>query len=408
MAMFYSINKEAYTDELDENYFQSQGFADYFMTVLDSEISEAVYKDSKDFVTTEEGYRIYYEAAFNTVKKQARYGTVYYSFNLYSMKNYSFIIINMPRAKIYTNIGIYSLGEAEEFLKENNGKTVSIINGNMQADAKILENVWPNYKDRFSGTYYYTNTKYDEEGYGEKSDISILEKSEITDYSSEDIIYEDYNINDFLIYIKYEEEFNLSSYDTYIIEIIKVLDKYENLIYISIPICGVLTAIFIAYLIMAIGYKKNKEGIDLNDIDKIPLEIVLGIILAVSAIMMVLIDNFYSTSTMYYKLYLSAIITEYLIIYVLVAIGMTTIIKRIKAKTIIKNTITWRLLVLCQKLLKKVKEIFCVLTKRANTTLKIIIYILVYLIAILCVAAIFGGGRNNNYHRYRDYNVCIL
>lgn len=207
----------------------------------------------------------------------------------------------------------------------------------------------------------------------------------------------------------YEEEFNLGSYATYIIGILNTLGPYENAIYISIPICGTLSAVIVIYLIISIGYKKGKEGIDLNDIDRIPIEILLGIILSVIALVIILVEIFYGAQTIYYKLYLSAIITEYLIIYVLFAIGITSIIKRIKAKTIVKNSVTYRVLKLCQKLLAKLKKGFDVFTERINITWKIIAYSLIYMFIMIFMFALFDGAeRNCNYYGHGNNCIYIL
>lgn len=220
--------------------------------------------------------------------------------------------------------------------------------------------------------------------------IEEQKRTSITD--AEDVIYVSYSIEDFEIYMSYEEEFNLGSYATYIIGILDALGPFENAIYISVPICGVLAAVIAIYLVISVGYKKGKDGIDLNDIDKIPIEILIAIILSVIGLIAILVDNFYGTQTIYYKLYLSAIITEYLLIYVLFMIGMTSIIKRIKAKTIIKNSITYMILKLFKRVFIRLKKGFDTFTERLNVTWKIIAYSLIYLFTMIFMFAIFDGA----------------
>lgn len=212
---------------------------------------------------------------------------------------------------------------------------------------------------------------------------------------AEDIVYVDYSIEDFEIYMTYEEQFNLGSYATYMIGILNALAPFENAIYVSVPICGVLSAVIMIYFIISIGYKKGKDEIDLNDIDKIPIEILIGVIVFAIALVAILVDQFYGTATIYYKLYLSAIITEYLVIYVLFMIGMTSIIKRIKAKTIIKNSITYKVLKLCQKLLTKLKKGIDVFTERLNITWKLIGFCLIYLFVMVFMFILFNGAERN-------------
>lgn len=370
------------------------------MNALRSEIHTLIHNDNKNYISGEDGIRIYYTT---TRGNEFSY-----------LKNCNFVIRYLPRNKVYTNIGypsLYSLEEMKNYLENQHGKKISILKGEIGADTNILEYTWENYKNTFIGEYYYSESEYYKElddygreninlytgavvdaqkGISEDGATAITqEKTSIID--AEDIVYVDYSIEDFEIYMTYEEEFNLGSYATYIIGIIDTLQNYENAIYISVPICGVLTAVIMIYLVISIGYKKGKEGIDLNDIDKIPIEILIGIIISIISLVVLLVEIFYGTQTIYYKLYLSAIITEYLIIYVLFMIGMVSIIKRIKAKTIIKNSITYKVFKLCQKLLTKLKKGIDVFTERLNITWKLIGFCLIYLFTMVFMFVLFDG-----------------
>ncbi|MDE5830750.1 MAG: hypothetical protein K2H53_03630, partial [Clostridia bacterium] len=276
MAMFYSINKESYRNEINKQYFESEDFADYYMNALRSEIYTLIHNDNKYYISGEDGIRIYYTT---TRGNEFSY-----------LKNCNFIIRYLPRNKVYTNIGypsLYSIDAMKDYLEKQHGKKLLIINGEIEADTNILEYAWENYKNTFDGEYYYSNEEYHKEldDYGQEGlglyrgaivDVEqnqLLKNSEVVMYdqnisssqaAADDVIYVNYNIEDFEIYMTYEEEFNLGSYATYIIGIIDALLPYENAIYISVPICGVLSAIIVIYLIMAVGYKKGKDGIDLN------------------------------------------------------------------------------------------------------------------------------------------------
>ena len=390
MAMFYSINKENYNNELNKEYFESEDFADYYMNTLRSEIHTLIHNDNKNYIKGEDDIRIYY----TTIKGNE------FSY----LKNCNFVIRYLPRNKVYTNIGypsLYSIEEMKKYIENQPGKKITILSGEVQADTNILEYTWENYKNTFIGEYYYSESEYYKEldDYGKESvDLytgAIVDVKTDTSFSRadlEDLIYVNYSIEDFEIYMTYEEQFNLGSYATYIVGILNTLQHFENLIYISVPICGVLAAVMSIYLVISVGYKRGKEGIDLNDIDKIPIEILISIILAVIGLIVILVDNFYGTQTIYYKLYLSAIITEYLLIYVLFMIGMTSIIKRIKAKTIIKNSITYRVLRICKKIFIKLKKGLDTFTERLNVTWKIIGYSLIYLFTMILMFTIFDGA----------------
>ena len=390
MAMFYSINKENYNNELNKEYFESEDFADYYMNTLRSEIHTLIHNDNKNYIKGEDDIRIYY----TTIKGNE------FSY----LKNCNFVIRYLPRNKVYTNIGypsLYSIEEMKKYIENQPGKKISILSGEVQADTNILEYTWENYKNTFIGEYYYSESEYYKEldDYGKESvDLytgAIVDVKTDTSFSRadlEDLIYVNYSIEDFEIYMTYEEQFNLGSYATYIVGILNTLQHFENIIYISVPICGVLAAVMSIYLVISVGYKKGKEGIDLNDIDKIPIEILISIILAVIGLIVILVDNFYGTQTIYYKLYLSAIITEYLLIYVLFMIGMTSIIKTIKPKTIIKNSITYRVLRICKKIFIKLKKGLDTFTERLNVTWKIIGYSLIYLFTMILMFTIFDGA----------------
>ena len=94
---------------------------------------------------------------------------------------------------------------------------------------------------------------------------------------------------------------------------------------------GVFIIIFI-YLIAAIGHSKNKEGIDFNDLDKIPIEIILAVgVTIVICILGLVVTNIDRINLEYYKISNSLILTGYFISYILTAVMLVTIIKRIKA-----------------------------------------------------------------------------
>jgi len=409
MSVVYSTAKDTYSNYLDTGYFESDNFGQYIMNTLSTEIYNLIHKDPELYMVTTDGNRIY------------QYRNYYYKDNtrrnLFSLKNCDFVILYKPTGKIETSIDVNENNSSIEsllsYIDTKEGEKIYISEGKMQKGPVSIKDKWEHYKDYFVGSYYYTNGKYyDSKGDYEKSlgdyglSIEDNEKSELgykfktentdtivnmndTEYTNSK--YVEYNIDDFDIYITYEKEFELNSYDTYNLGVVKTLSGYEDVLYIAVPICAIMTCVIIIYLIISIGYKKEKEGVDLNDIDKIPLEIVLAIIITVITIVMAIITNFYSTRPEYYKLYISGIITVYFIIYIMFAIGITTIIKRIKAKTFIRNTITWRALKLCKKLLIKLKEFVNNFTAKLKTTWKVTLGIIAYILLMLIILMFFGG-----------------
>ena len=286
-----------YSRQLDSTYFESEEFAVYFMENLRQEMRSLIYSDSNSVTYTieEDGTRIYYNR--------------YLTRQFLGLKNSSYVIIYHPRNKIYTNIG-YALEEVNleqmvKYIEIQKGTKIHIQNGQIKTDSNAMKEEWERYKDWFSGTYYYTEpldvndkeqsvidsiTLQIEE---QKKKIELGEErnettnwnmteSEKTDENLLDAnmddsgkIYVDYDVNDFEIFINYEEEFASDAFDKYMLNLMKMLQKYEDALYVAVPISGIFIAIIIVYLIMAIGHKKDKEEIELNDIDKIPVEIVI-------------------------------------------------------------------------------------------------------------------------------------
>lgn len=404
LSIFYSVNKRVYENYLDENYFESQAFVNNYMYALREEVHSLIYNTNNPHYIGKGGTRLFY-----------RYNT----YNFFSdLDECKFLIIHNGGNKVYTNVEDYdfmTLDEIRDYIQNLDGKKFSVVEGNLKTDSKVLQEQWENYVDMFQGSYYYTQDKYlNSEDY-EKATMDELynklsakieeiernqqEKGEDTSVNfnivdeaakekenvGQDIVYVDYDISDFSIYISYKEQLKLNSYDTYILNILENLQDYEDVIYVSVPICGILTVIIITYLIMAIGYKKNKEGVELNDIDKIPLEIVFCVLIGIIVLITAVTVSFTETRHDYYKLFLSEIITAYSVIYILSAITLTTIIKRIKAKTIIKNTITWKLLKLCKRIWKKIKKFCSVFTERISITGKVILISIIYFLTMVIV-----------------------
>lgn len=395
--MFYSVNKQAYSRELDGTYFQSQEFVAYYMSALREEITSLIHNDGDIYKVSEDDTRIYRRIN---------------SKNMFSgIKNCNFVIIYHPRNKVYTNLGypnIENLETMKEYIANQSGKKVSIVKGEIESDAPAIMDAWEEYRGIFQGTYYYTDSSYydlddyQKQKYEEriKEDtgysINTTEKGTIITESNglnmdeKGYIYVDYNISDFEVYMSYEEEL-VNTYDSSIINFLKTLQANEDLLYILVPICSICIVIILMYLIMAIGYKKNKEGVNLNDIDKIPIEIVLVIVLSIIILLFAVVDNIdgrmYSY-TDYSKLYVSAGVATYFVSYILSALTFTTIIKRIKAKTFIKNSITWRVLKLIKRILIRTKKSIDVFTASISITLRTIGIGVAYLVICMLVLAI--------------------
>lgn len=337
------------------------------MYALKDEIHSLIHNTDEAHIVTEDGTRIFYRPLYMT--------------SFANLKDCKYYIIHYPGNKIYTNTdNIYEESNIEKMQKqieELDGKKVYIVNGTIKTDSKIIQENWETYKGLFKGSYYYTKNQADyyssiedyekallnetytnlnnkinelqkgdtDEAIDYKTSVDIAGEIETAKKEAEgNIVYVDYNINDFAIVMSYKEELNNDVYDTYMINILKIVQEHEDLLYASVPICGILVVTIVAYLILAIGYKKGKNEIELNDIDKIPIEIIIAILFLLEAFVGYMVVTFNTTTVYdYYKLFISASVTAYLVTYVLVALTFVTIVKRIKTKTLIRNSITWRI-----------------------------------------------------------------
>ncbi len=248
------------------------------------------------------------------------------------------------------------------------------------------------YRGFFEIRYYYTH------------EVSIEEQ----EYSGTELrtTYDTSKYEDFEFYTTYEKEFVLNDYDNLAIAVLNKMSENENVIYFALPISSVLVLVITAYLVISIGYSKGKEGIDINDLDKQPLEILIIIVILICIIGCAVFELFGSNGMeKYYKLTLSGLVTAYLVMYTAIAILVTTFIKRVKAKLLLDTTIIgmfmkWVNRVLLKlknwldKARSKVKEESSILKSAKKTTTKVILCFVVYILVMVEIL-IFLGVREN-------------
>ena len=298
-------------------------------------------------------------------------------------KNLKYVIIYTPRNKAITNITrkVDTLDEMINIVNSANGKKVTILNGEIDTDSNAIKQVWSDYAESFTGSYYYIDNNESSKIYDKNQTNVVIQNS-----------YVEYDINDFEIYISYEEEFTQN--DRRIIEILKALMPYENLLYIAVPISGAILLLCAIYLEISIGYKKDKEGIDLNDIDKLPFEILLVIAGLALAIVLYILDNISYTFYQHFKLSLCIISTIYIVIYILFALLATTVIKRIKAKVFWKNTLFYKLCNLIDKLCQKIQKRINNFTFKISKIKRLAIFVVCYFIIMALIMILFNTAKN--------------
>ncbi len=164
----------------------------------------------------------------------------------------------------------------------------------------------------------------------------------------------------------------------------------------NIVISGALLAIFVYFIIISIGHKKDEEGIYTNILDKIPFEIISALeifLLFVEACIL----NF--TYLLFYEITDSNLINACLLFFILtgiaiyatLAVFLVTFIRRIKAKVFWKNTVIYMFFDKISNFIKKNIEI---IGNNLNTNAKIIcIFICFTIIQMFClIEAIFMGN----------------
>ena len=355
LSSYVILLKENYSYYNEEEYFNSQYFASRYMSYL----QKGVYS------------LIHYKNSYHSLKDkeiEIRYldndQTYYYS----DVKNGYFLIIYNDIA--LTNVELTNttttIEDIKYFIEKNeNAKNVNIIYGDIQSESEIIQNLGIQYLDGFKEVYYM-----------------------IDDNNKR--VYKETEVKDFEIYSSYIEEFKEHSKPAVINKLMKKISPVEKYSYFIIPVSAILIVLIFVYLIIAIGHEKGVLGIYLNDFDKIPLEIILFVALIIGCIPFIILESINEN----YNAIISLIITAFLLIYILFAICLHTIIKRIKAKTILKSSLSGKILIWIKKCVKtmysELKSIWETITYSTNLKLKVFLYFIFIAIIGILILMLFG------------------
>ncbi len=339
-----------------EKYFLSQSFGTEYMNYLRQNTDDMIH-NSTPYI----------------LKKDNEIEIHFITDDLYNnpVKNRYFLIIYKHKA--LTNVELTSqtntIQTIKKFIEQNpDSKKVNIIYGNVESDSEIIQSEGTQYLDMLTQKYY-------------------------TKDSNDYIEYITAEAKDLEIYSSYQEEFKENTY-------LKILNYIENNIPMIkehsdfiIPISSVLILLILIFLIISIGYKKGHKEIDLNDFDKIPLEIIVLLALIIVSIPFIISSDISNSL----EIEITLIITIYLIVYTLCAVLMTTIIKRIKAKKLLKTSIIGIVLLkfikLTESASEKFKKIKVTLADSTSISIKVFLYFMVIAITGLAILIIF----NNNF-----------
>ena len=362
-VMCIGIRNSDYLNE--EKYFKSEKFAyNYLMTLQDS-ADRLIHNNSLYDSVKDADMNIYYLDMQNSYSNYA------------TIKDMNFLIIYKNKA--ITNIRKNTINEIKEYInssQDSNTKKVDILDGSIQTDSDSISQYGDKYLGNFLITYYTTDTI--------RTDTKLDDGRYIEYISAE--------AKDFEIYSSYTEELNLSTERQMATSFLNMVAPINNNVYVFLPISALITLLLIIYLTSAIGYDGNEDStININTFDRIPIEIIAFCAMLIGCMPFILLEfaeNDYNAIN-------SIAITAYFVIYICTVITMTTVIKRIKAKQLLKTSITGKVLVwclqICKKIVKKMNEIWNTITYSPNTTAKVIITTGLTVLGWLVIIAISGN-----------------
>ena len=354
VSSFYAITFSTYNYNSKKEYFESPSFAHTVEDSIEGLAHNLIY-------AREINYRSIFQDGDNRIFVVTENAP-----NMWEIKNNSFLIIY--ENKVFTNLNIpnFTLDELRQTMAKNmqNQKYVSMVKGDIFSNSDYLTKYLKSNENYLKGNAfdYYTienneiiPSDISVEEFGEYQ-IEIYEDSEELNLS--DRVYKRATIDDFEIYITYDEDFVAESSKNIILDNLGLVKPYKTAIYIAIPLSIVLLMIIDVYLINSIGYEKNKEGIVISDFDKVPFEIILvvfGICLGIC--MAILYDSADPLYKIDLKTFLTLAISFYAINIVFVEIIFVTFIKRIKAKVFLKTCLFGKVIIFVFNIIKKLIEI---------------------------------------------------
>ena len=341
----FSIILEESGEYDEEKYFSSESFVGSYMGALSNTISDFIHNNDMYYSLQDGEIEIHYSPG---------------NLNYYVGAQDAYFLI-IYKNKALTNVELIdstnSIEKIKTYINKNEeSKHVNIIYGNIDTDKEIMKIKAYKYLHQLVEPYYTLQ--------------------EATDTTSQYIEYITAYPEDFEIYSSYKEEFKQNTQVEAVSNFLNIIEPYQKYNYFIIPISLALIIMIIVYLITSIGYKKGIKGIALNDFDKIPLEIIIVIATILGCIPFILLYSINEN----YNAFFSLMVTNFLVIYVLCTILLVTIIKRIKAKTLLKTSITGKTLILlanCLEIIaRKIQNVWNTLTY-STVTVKLIAYMIV-------------------------------
>lgn len=381
LSTFYIVLKDA-TYYSTEEYFNSEDFLGSYMSKLSTATNRLIYRNP------------YY----NSIKDGDT--IICYTENGefdYKKTNMYFLILYKNKA--FTNVELTSEVSTVETIKNyisnlEGNQNFNIVNGKIETNSEILAKRAEQYLNLFIFSYYTIN---DSTYMTSDENIYIQPENAVDTYSYEDnpnINYYTTNIEDFIIYTSYNENFMDASKQMLVCKSIEMLRPYENSFYILMPICTALTVLILLYLIVSIGHKKGTKGIATSDFDKIPLEIIGFIGICIIGLVFILLAQ--EVDTTEFELIISLLFTVYFTIFIVGIIIFDTIIKRIKSRTFWKTTLVGKIVIILLKPIHKfekfMEEVRGTSKYFSNAITKFIVFVCVEVFLAFIVFILFNSS----------------
>lgn len=263
----------------------------------------------------------------------------------YEYKNFKYLIVDNENAVAYTN-----------------------VEHTMNTDT--IEEI----KERLANNTIYWNY--------EKDNVNTsIEKLKIEEIRYKSIYKRINETGDYSVYTSLEND--LTYYDQYrtnkiIFDMAKIL--YKPALYL-LPISIVAVLVLIIMNCFLIGLRNEKGEVILNSFDRTPLLVALILLFILS---MIGCGFLIALSSDNLTLILMGTAIGAAIVYISFVFFLETFIKRIKAKTLFRNTITYRII-------RWIKNLVTSMTKNANMTVKLILITIVF-----GIVNIIGFGTADN------------
>ena len=264
----------------------------------------------------------------------------------YEYKNFKYLIIDNKNSVVYTNVEHTMFTDSIEEIKERLAKN----------------SIYWNY---------------------EKGNVNTsIEKLKLEEIRYKSIYKSIDDAKNFSVYTSLEND--LTYYDQYrtnktVFDMAQIL--YKPALYL-LPLSIVAVIVLLIMNCFLIGLRNEKGEVILNAFDKTPLLVALIILFI---LFMIGCGFLIALTSENLTLILSGIAIGAVIVYISFVFFLETIIKRIKSKTLFRNTITYRIL-------RWIKSLITSMTRNANMTVKLILIFIAF--GILNIIG-FGLSINN-------------